>query len=73
MGRWGKPDADVAGPERDSSDTDVRDVHDDASGGSSVPAQGQEGLMRADEVVFCHQIGLRADAEPEASDTQNVH
>lgn len=61
MGRWGKPDADVAASERDSSGNDVKDVHDDASEGSSVPAQEQEEIMEADEVVFCHQIGLKVE------------
>ena len=75
--RYGRePDADVAASERDSSDNDgndVKDVHDDASEGSSTPAQEQRQIMEADEVVCCHDIGLKADAELEASDTQNIH
>lgn len=73
MGRWCKPDTDVAASERDSSDNDVKDVHGDASGGSSVPAQEREETLQADEVVFSDQIGLKVGVELEASDTQNVH
>lgn len=51
VGRLGRPDADVAASARDSSDTDVKDVHDDASEGSSAPARGQERIVGADEVV----------------------